>query len=281
MILPSKKILSLFVLAVGIVAAIIIAFGKETTGSAIDRVGNLVAGEKINVPENPDWQLELGTISENIAPIELADTTTTSTMTDDVSRTLMSNYLALKQGGTLTNTSAQNLVESTLSYVGQLDINSIPNQDLLVIPDSGTQSMRDYGEILGLVLKANKPRTPRNEITIIEEAIAQKDPEKLKELEDIATTYKHIAEELAVMPVPQKFTKAHLDMIDGANGMSKGLREIAQVLGDPFRGLAGIQIYQQSGIAFMQAKQATAAYLAQNGIVYKQGSGGYYLMYGI
>jgi hypothetical protein len=32
---------------------------------------------------------------------------------------------------------------------------------------------------------------------------------------------------------------------------------------------------------FTQAKQATNAFIIKNNIIYKQGSGGYYLLYGI
>ena len=69
----------------------------------------------------------------------------------------MSNYLALKQSGTLDATSAQKLVDQTASLVGQLGSSVVLDTKLNVIPDNGLQSITDYGENLGNIFKNNKP----------------------------------------------------------------------------------------------------------------------------
>jgi hypothetical protein len=88
-------------LVTALVSSIIIAFGKEKSSTAINFASNLVAGDKIAVSENPDWQKELSQVA---TPIDVSNSTDSDqTVTDTVSTTFLSNYLALKQLRLLAN----------------------------------------------------------------------------------------------------------------------------------------------------------------------------------
>lgn len=270
------------ILTVALVGAIIIAFGKDKSSQAINFASNLVAGEKIKIPENPNWQNELGQISPSAGPAQTEETEIgDETATDVVSKTLVSNYLALKQNGTLDATSAQKLVDQTVSLVDQLGDSIVLDTKLNIIPDNGIRTMTDYGERLGLIFKDNKPSKLADEREIIKIAIISKDQSKINELDNIIVTYEIIASDLNKMPVPKTFVKAHLDMTNGIKGMAVALKQIKTVFSDPIKGLSAIQLYQEGMIMFMQAKQATNTFILKNNIVYKQGGGGYYLLYGI
>ena len=78
--------MSIFILTVALVVAVIITFGREKSSEIIGSVNNLVAGEKMSVPENPNWQNELGGVTTNTEPIQEEDTSTTETATDVVSK---------------------------------------------------------------------------------------------------------------------------------------------------------------------------------------------------
>jgi len=279
--LPSKKILSLLVIVGGLVVATIITFGKNTSGEAIQTIGNLFAGEKIKIPENILWQNELSKLQQEFEPIEIQNATTSNTMTDKISQSFMANYLSLKQSGTLDQTSAQTLIDQTLGFIEKSGGTAVTSLKLKIVPDKGKKSMIEYGERLGTLLRSNKPKNVQNELEIIQTAVTQKNKEKINDLDAVIATYKKIAEEMKNMPVPKTFVKAHTDMINGTIGMSLALKEMETVFDDPFRGLAGMQTYQESGSIFMQALQSTSLFIYQSQITYKQGSGGYYLLYGI
>ena len=282
MIWPSKKVLSVFILMAALVVAVIITFGRDKSSSAINYASNLVAGEKVSIPENPNWQNELGGVTSNVELVqEEDDTSTQETTTDTVSKTLVSNYLALKQSGTLDSTSAQKLIDQTLDYVDKIGGQVALVSDLNVIPDNDKQTITEYGENLGKILKDNKPKETKNEIEIATKAVVSKDPNKISELDNIIAVYQKIADELKKMPVPKTFIKAHLDMVNGSNGMALALKEMKEVVNDPFRGLKAMQLYQESATMFTQSERATRLFISQNKIIYKQGGGGYYLLYGI
>src|SRR3989338_10099278 len=157
MILPSKKVLSILILTMALVASIILAFGRDKGSQAINFANNLVAGEKVALPENPNWQNELGGLSNNIKLEEGEESAEEKTVTDDVSISLMSNYLAMKQSGTLTQESAQKLIDQTLDYIDKIGGQVTKISQLKIVPNNGDLSIIEYGESLGNILINNKP----------------------------------------------------------------------------------------------------------------------------
>lgn len=281
MMLPSKKVLSILILVVALVVSIIIGFGKDKGSKAINLAQNLVVGEKISIPSNPDWQAELGKVTIDVKPISTTEENPDQTTTDAVSVSLVSNYLALKQSGTLDQASAQKLVDQATAYLEKSSGAKINVSNLKIIPDNGIQTMYAYGERLGTIMKTNKPTSNSDEITILKEAMATGNIQKINELQEAIYTYQKVADEISKMSVPQTFVKAHTDILIGMQAIILGLEEMKNVLTDPIRGLTGIQTYQEGGTLFIGAIKASLGFMRQNRIIYKQGTGGYYLFYGI
>lgn len=279
MVLPSRKVLSLMVLTIALVASIIIVFGKEKSGQAINFANNLVAGEKFNIPENESWQTEVSQVARPIDVPELA--AEEQTVTDTVSTTILSNYLALKQNDALTQESAQNLIDQTIDFIGYDNGKVKTEADLNIIADNGLTTITEYGENLGNILKKNKPTVIKNEIEIITKALESNDQSKIEELKTIINVYNNIANDLLKIKVPKTFVKAHLDLVNGSRGMSAALSTMEQVFKDPIKSLPAFQAYNLSASVFMGSLRATNTFIMQNKIVYKQGTGGYYLLYGL
>lgn len=283
-VLPSKKVLSVFILTASLVVSVIIAFGKDKRSTPINFTNNLVAGEKVALPANPNWQNELNKISLTTSLDQPANATSSQeNITDTISRTLVSNYLALKQNNKLDQESAQKLIDQTIEYVekngGQ--ITPISETELNVVADNGKTSISQYGENLGMIFKTNKPKDPKTTMDVIAKAIQSNDPAKMTELDSIITTYEKITADLLKMPVPRTFVKAHLDVVNSIRNGTSAIREMKSSLEDPFKALTVIQLYQKSVTTFIQVFQAINVFMVKNKIVYKQGSGGYYLLYGI
>lgn len=275
--------MSVLILTMAVVATIIIAFGRDKSSTAINFANNLVAGDKISIPENPNWQNELSDVSKNTTQVQTEGTSQTEeTATDIVSRSLISNYLALKENGLLNQTSAQKLVDQTLTLTDQLGGDVILDTKLNIVADNGVQSIIDYGNNLGNILKKYSSQPIKNELEIITQAVESRDPSKTNELDSIIITYEQIASDLSKMPVPQTFVKAHLDMTNGLKVMAISLTEIKTVFSDPIKSLSSLQLYQEGRTRLSQAIKANIIFIkSQNKNIYKQGSGGYYLLYRI
>ena len=266
-------------------ASIIIAFGRDKASSAINYTSDLVAGEKVSIPENPNWRNELSGVSQNTTfnttPTQTSESALTeSTLTDTVSTAFISNYLALKQNGNLNSTSAQDLIDKTISYIGQnsSQVTKISESQLNVVADNGNQSIMDYGENFGNIIKNNTHKEVENELEIIMDAMNSKDSLKINELNNIIAVYEKTFHELIKIPVPKTFVKVHLNLVNSINGIYLALTEIKNVFSDPIRGLTALKNYKENATIFIQAKKALIDFILKNNVVYKQGGGGYYLL---
>lgn len=279
MVLPSRKVFSLLVLTTALVASIIIVFGRETSSRAISFTNNLIAGEKFSMPEKSDWEAELNQIAK---PINISDAATEDqTVTDTVSTTILSNYLALKQNDELTQESAQILIDQATSYIEQRIQTRTQLTDLNIIY-SNNQSISIYGEQVGLILKRNKPKKFIDEISVIENIVNNtNNVSAANDLLMVITSYRSVVTEMKNLPIPKILAKTHLEMINGLEGVVHGLEEIDNILNDPLSGIQGIKIYQLGGTLFVQSLKTTIEFIRQNEPNYEQGSGGYYLFYGI
>jgi len=195
----------------------------------------------------------------------------------------MSNYLALKQTGTLDSASAQKLVDQSISYIEQSSgqTTQITQSQLNIVTDNGKQSITDYGENLGTIAKSKSIAEINEEGNLIIQVLQSADATQLNKLGGVIVGYENILAKLVKMPVPKQFTKAHLDIVNGTNGIVSALKAIKDAPNDPLKGLAAVQAYQNRAILLSQAVNATVMFIKQNNIIYKQGSGGYYLLYGI
>lgn len=285
--LPSKKAQSIIVLTIGIVVALVLIFNQSKVEQGRKSLNNIIAGEKISLPENPNWQQDLGSISNlntnilNSSSSTDSSSSTNETLTDVVSRSLMSNYLMMKQGGKLDATTAQNIVDNSAKYVQAMQTEKVTVSGLNLIPDNGEKTVIEYGDRLGNILRLYKNQSKLNEMDIIKESVQSRNPDKIKDLEKIALIYMQIANDLKKMPVPNKFARAHIDVVNGLYGMSDSLTSMQSIFEDPMRGLTSMQSYQQSGTTYIKSIQAIVEFLIKNKISYKQGAGGYYLMHGI
>ncbi len=279
--LPSRKILSLLVLAVGVVLGIMFAFNRKATESATLGLANITAGEKIQIPDNPNWQTDFGQIANEteVNPTELAETE--DSVTDNFSVSLMSTYLDLKQSGNLNDQTAQSLIDNSLQYFDSAFQSNLENPKFNIIRDNSKQAIASYGENLGNIFLANLPAEPKNELEILTEIATTQNKSRIKEIEEINLVYQKIETDLLKMNVPSIFARSHNDIILGLRGIQAGIKEMQNVLHDPVKSLASVKIYEEGFGLFQQSFVATKNFITKQNIFYKQGSGGYYLLHGL
>ncbi len=276
--LPSKKALSVMVLVAGVSVASIITFGGKTAEKAIETVGEVVGGTNIKIPDNPNWKNDLELAGNRLSGSEEVEG---DTVTDSLSRSLISNYISLKQGGQLDEETKEQLINQASDYVGTVGERNFSEVNLKIIKDNGLITVGGYGELLGRLLWSNTPAKPLNELGVISKAMQSGKQEDLKDLENIIYTYKKIESGLLNMSVPNTFVKSHTDLVIGIRGIIAGLEEMQHLFDDPIKSVVGLQLYQEGGVRFSNAMQATINYIKSSDYDYKQGSGGYYLINGL
>lgn len=284
MIMPSKKVLSVFVLTASLTLFVILVFGKKSDSGLVGNPDSLRAGNMITIPSNSNWQEDLNLLSSKNIDLAQADSIPNrNTATEALTINLMSNYLTLKQGDALTEQSALNLVDESLGFIETVipQNKSYSRNDLNIVKDNGLQSIKQYGENLGLILKTNRPTTAKNELEIISKTIETNNPAKINELDPIIFTYQNLTQMILKMPVPETFVLAHIDILNGLNSTTISLKESKRVLVDPIVGMTSLKLYNEGLTNFATAMSATVEFIKSNKVNYEQGSGGYFLLHGI
>ncbi len=273
-----QKTLSTLVLTVAIIFGSIILFGRETSSRTITKAGNLLAGERMEIPQNRNWQDDINTITQTE---EVSEELKTETTTDLISQNILGEYLALKENNFLPIDQKESIIKNNLDIFNQTITDYKSDFKINTIKDNGRKTIAEYGENLGLVFKKYKPKEKNNEIEIFKKAIDEKNKSDLNKLKEAVDIYKLLLLDLEKINVPQTFKESHTDLLIGLSMITSGLEDMILTLDDPIKGAQGLQKFQEGGALFIDVISETIKFINKNRIIYKQGDGGYYLLYGI
>lgn len=283
--MPSRKIISIFIISCALVFSIIMGFGNNRVSQKINnsltKAGVLTKGPEINIPKNSSWQSDL-------SPLVLNKSTSTITanntnLTEKVSESLFANYISLKQNGGLNNTSAQTLLTQALNYSEQGIVGQkYTTADIVVSPQNDADTIKKYGNELGNAFKVNRPATPKNEVLIFSESVQAKDPEKIKQLKEIALTYRRILNTSKNIRVPSAFSGMHIDLLNNLDRLATSVEDMSVVFDDPLRATRSLGTYQSGYIGLLNSiSRIRISILKDHKVIYEQAESGYYLYYGI
>ncbi|HEY4515956.1 MAG TPA: hypothetical protein VJH67_02085 [Candidatus Paceibacterota bacterium] len=282
--MPSRKVISLFIVCVALVVSIIIASGIKSPSTIALNTGLLSKGPEINLPQNTNWEGDVSALSLAEVNVSEIQKSSTGNTTDAIAESLMSNYLALRQNGELNNGSVQKLIDQASDFSDDTGATkkTYSSKDIVVSVDNSKEATKEYGTALGNILKINNSsQKGRAELQAFRELTSTKDISKGKELKIIGEDYKKIAQSFAKIKVPSSYVESHLIFINSIEGLGGAVNDMAKVLEDPIKGLSGIGIYQSNLSIMLLEMNRIRVKILKDGVVYKQGERGYYLYYGI
>src|SRR3989344_1476622 len=282
--MPSRKVISLFIVCVALVVSIIIASGIKSPSTIALNTGLLSKGPEINLPQNTNWEGDVSALSLAEVNVSEMQKSSTGNTTDSIAESLMSNYLALRQNGELNNGSVQKLIDQASDFSDDTGATkkTYSSKDIVVSVDNSKEATKEYGTALGNILKINNSsQKGRAELQAFRELTSTKDISKGKELKIIGEDYKKIAQSFAKIKVPSSYVESHLIFINSIEGLGGAVNDMAKVLEDPIKGLSGIGIYQSNLSIMLLEMNRIRVKILKDGVVYKQGERGYYLYYGI
>ena len=146
---------------------------------------------------------------------------------------------------------------------------------LNVSSDNSTEAIKTYLNAFGVLIKKYTLRTHRTEDEILADAMKTKSAEKLKELQLPIISYKNFAKDLTALQVPSILAGAHLSIVNGYEGMAKGLLGEETVFDDPVNGTAGLEAYSKYKIDVTTGYAMIVAYVGHNRIAFTADEPGY------
>jgi len=208
----------------------------------------------------------------------------------------VSNLLGAAQSENLTNTIGRSLFIKLSDAKAQGLGGDIPTQDALIAdalsqvsqnrgasvytaadlnPIPATpEALHTYGNEVIAVVQNHPKASYTDTLVAVGNATDKHDSAYLLPLATIGSAYQAIADELAVVPVPQTLGPLHLQVVNNFAHMADTYPDMAMVITDPLRGLSGIQMYQSLVQETERVLTNIAQQLSKNAILFDKSEPG-------
>lgn len=237
-------------------------------GQNLDTDGDgLKDWEEILLGTNPkDPKSKTSAASQTSTIKDLTQKTEDLSPIDIVSREFFARYMELRQLGFANDKLNQlDLVEKTISGITLSQPGLYTEKDILVKTDTSNEGVRIYANEIGNIFRTLSIKS-RNEGIIAKEAVEREDPELLKEIDPIITSYKNMVNALLKVRAPQSMSKIHLDVVNGMNGLLFIAQSFRNSGTDPVLGLQAVAYHQVAEANMIDALNAVKSYLTYLGI---------------
>lgn len=106
-------------------------------------------------------------------------------------------------------------------------------EDVIVASDESDATIRAYGNRLATVLLENKVGDFEHEFKILENYVNTGSQESLSQLKQLLSVYKSYRDTTLATPVPPRFAKQHLDLINVYHALYSSLEAMTKAAEDP------------------------------------------------
>ncbi len=204
----------------------------------------------------PDWEQSLRAhILERVAVPPLGTTTNAAnytppdTYTGQFAEQFFASYLEEKK---LTGAveDPTNLVNRAVTSIqAQAQNKRFSRGEIVIVPDS-LEAARAYGNNMVIVTK-RYPVMAESEVLIFQYALESNDREALLLLNDSISAYENLLKDTLTMATPEKFVRAHLDLLNVYHAIVTDLKAMRNVFDDPLYALARLEpSFANSGALF-------------------------------
>lgn len=246
---------------------------EGTVIATIDRTH--IGVEDSNGDGVPNWQESL----LRAEPIIIQSTTTDAgeeyerpkTVTGKFALTFFENLLRSKIYGAFGDTPEEVIDESTQALVKEAQDVLFVEEDITIIESTDTSIIRSYGNHIAQIALSQKSQT-QNEAIILQDALRYNEPERLKELEPIATAYVSMVKQMLDAPVPKKYVREHLNLLNSYNALREDVRGMQKIYDDPMYTFIRVKRYPDDALGMYNAlSELFDALYLRDGIEYEEG----------
>lgn len=196
-------------------------------------------------------------------------------LTETVGKTLFINLSNAKSQGMGDDipTQEQILAASQAQIKSQAVATLYTMQDLTIVPTTPA-SEHTFGNAVMEVFTAHPAASQGDTFVAIGAAVDNSDASQLDKLSHIKAAYAAVTADLLALPVPQTLAPLYLLVINDMVHVTGSYDDMAVMLNDPLRGIAGFQTYQSSLTEAGRLFTNIAQDLAKDGILFTKGEPG-------
>lgn len=270
--MPSNKTISIFIICLALVVSVWLSTNKQEGVSAlIQKSENTEVVPSIQTKEatNDDWKKILTKVDDK-NPFEdltiLGGEEDDTTLTDQLSRDFMSQYLlAVKAGETINKETADVIAQKTLS-LPEYNSKSVVyiRQNLKITPKADSETMRIYREKINQSLQKVYYGLKDDPMNVVITAIGTENEADIKKLDPIISINKGTIKYLLDMEVPEKAVIVHLELLNISSAILSDLEDMRAGLEDPVKMFNGIGNYAQDSDTFARMLTKMNEFLTKN-----------------
>lgn len=258
--MPSKKIfISMIICCAIVVSTWLLTRKADSAKTLLKESAGVVAVEQAPIESNQDWRKILTNVSTTSKTfVNLTGNTggDETTLTAQMSRDFMSQYLLLKKGGReVTPEEANQIATNVMSIPEYTQPNTaVYIQSNLHITNSKTKDTYDtYKTTVNYMLKKRSSNIKDDPMTILANVMQTDNTSELTKLDPLIASSKALVIDLLNMEVPNDAIRVHLDLINSVSNLSVNLESMKGILNDPVKTMTSISTYNQNILAFATA----------------------------
>jgi hypothetical protein len=224
------------------------------------------------------------TPSDEIDPAIIADQKKQETdflklsMTDQLSRTLLSQYISVKGNQTLSTSDKQDIVDTATTIATQiLGVSAKYSiSDIKTFNNINPVTLKNYGNKLADGAK-NTLAPMKQELSILAKAITDDKGSSLKDLDKNIQLYEIIIQNYLNISAPIEIASLHLDIINNLNVIKDSVEKMKLLFSDTVQAITGISNYKTYGLKLQTDVKKLGEYFASKGVIFLPTDSGYKL----
>jgi hypothetical protein len=168
------------------------------------------------------------------------------TLTRQLGVSLMEGLIAAKGGGAVMRSEAQVVADLTEQIGKTATSDKIYElSDITLINSHADADIRTYGNEMASILINESAPGLESEIILLKKFVEAGEEADSTDLETVATVYKNYRDKSIATPVPRRFAKQHLDLINVYNAMYKNIDTMTKTTEDPLLPFVRLKRYEE------------------------------------
>lgn len=200
----------------------------------------------------PDWRDAL----IDTEPIVIDQSTSTyerpKTVTGKYAINFLEDFLRAKTHGVFGD-SQEELVAHTNKALAESAIDVLFTEDDITIVETEDSSvLKAYGNHIATIALSSNAST-ENEVIILQDTLQYNKPERLLDLDPIAADYVNMVKQMLEAPVPAKYAKEHLDLLNAYNAIREDIKGMQKLYSDPMYTFIRLKRYEDDVLGMSNA----------------------------
>lgn len=258
--MPDKKVLTILIICFGLVVSVWLMsdkIGQKATQVAKKDSVSAEPAILTNENTNADWKKMLTAVDSK--SVNFTDLTKNvalpedDTITDQISRDILTQYmLSAKNGVSVTPEVAKNIADMTLTMPQYKSESVVYLVENLNIVKNDTEILKKYKTSLNQAIMPVYYDISNDPMEIMLVAIQTDSEKDIKKLDPIIKINEDLVKNLKNMPVPEKLTVLHLNLLNESSAILHVLKSMRTVVTDPIKGFTVLGEYPNHLNAFKE-----------------------------